>query len=120
MGHISRLRRWGVVFRVKSSDLHIKRARYSLRLFNPRTGLWQPTSLELARSQREAETARHEAEAKSRDAERARREAETATRVRRGGNPTVAKRDRILANETTQMSLKWVRCSVFLDEKARG
>ena len=42
--------------------LHIERARYSLRLFNPRTGLWQPTSLELDRSQREAE-------AKSRDAE---------------------------------------------------
>jgi Uma2 family endonuclease len=67
-------------------DLHIERARYSLRLFNPRTGLWQPTARELEEvaatseaKSREAERARREAEAARREAETARQEAEAAT-----------------------------------------
>jgi Uma2 family endonuclease len=67
--------------------LHLERDRFDLRLYNQRTGLWEPTSAELERARREAEaksredeTARRAAEAKTREAEAARREAEAKSR----------------------------------------
>jgi len=53
--------------------LHLERNGVDLRLYNPQTGLWEPTS-------EEVEAAWRGAEAKSREAEAARREAETRCR----------------------------------------
>ncbi|HKI17157.1 MAG TPA: Uma2 family endonuclease [Isosphaeraceae bacterium] len=67
--------------------LHLERDGNDLRLYNPRTGVWEPTSEEVTAAlgtseakRREAEAKSREAEAKSREDEMARREAEAKSR----------------------------------------
>jgi Uma2 family endonuclease len=61
--------------------LHLERDGMDLRLYNPRTGRWQPTSQEIEEALRESEAARSREEAGRREAEaeieRLRREVET-------------------------------------------
>jgi Uma2 family endonuclease len=68
----------GVTGRLPSEvlGLHLERVGNDLRLYNPRTGSWEPTSEELKEALGTAETARRAAEATSREAETARRAAE--------------------------------------------
>ena len=53
----------------KVLGLHLERDGLDLRLYNPQTGLWLPTSQEIEDALRESEAARHREEAARREAE---------------------------------------------------
>jgi Uma2 family endonuclease len=115
--------------------LHLERDGNDLRLYNPRTRVWERTSEEVTKAlgtsetaRREADAARREAEAKSREDQKAKREAEAKSRedemARREAEAKSredqkAKREAEAKSREDEMARREAEAKSREDEKAR-